>query len=74
MDYKYVINLIEINVFISLIKNRKILFLGDYINLFKSLDIITSFERIIKVIFEKEEEEEETNNKILKKDVVIDKE
>ena len=74
VDYKYIISLIETNVFISLIKNRKIPLLGGYISLSKSLDIIISFERVTEIIFEKEEEEKETDDKILGEDVVIDKE
>ena len=73
MDYKYVISLIEINVFISLIKNRKISFLGGYISLSKSLNIITSFERITEAISEKKEKKEETDDKALGENVVIDK-
>ena len=73
VNYKYVISLIEINIFISLIKNRKISFLKGYISLSKSLNIIISFERITETISEKKEEEEKTDDKILKKDVVINK-
>ena len=73
VDYKYVINLIETNVFISLIENRKILFLGGYINLSKSLNIITSFERVTEAISEKKKEKKKADDKALGEDVVIDK-
>ena len=74
MNYKYVISLIETNVFISLIKNRKIPFLENYINLSKFLDIITSFEKITEVIFEKKKKKKEIDDKILEENVVINKE
>ena len=71
VNYKYVINLIETNVFVSLIENRKIPLLGGHISSSKSLDIITSFERITEAISEKEEEKEEADDKILEENVVI---
>ena len=73
MDYKYVISLIEINVFIFLIKNRKIPLLGGYISSSKFLNIITSFERVTEAISEEEKEKEETDDKALGENVVINK-
>ena len=74
VDYKYVISLIETNVFISLIENRKILLLEGHINLSKFLNIIISFERITEAISEEKEKKKEADDKTLEKDVVIDKE
>ena len=73
MDYKYVINLIETNVLIPLIKNRKIPLLEDYINLSKFLNIIISFERVTEAISEKEKEKKKIDDKILGENIVINK-
>ena len=71
VDYKYVISLIETNVLAPLIENRKIPLLGGHVSSSKSLDVMTSFERVTEAISEEEEEEEEADDKALGEDVVM---